>query len=71
MVIWAMPSARVLIASLTEPQERLRLTVTPAIARNTHRTQQNYSTFPQSLMVTLTDVFPLPEPTASIFLTTS
>ena len=36
-----------------------------------HRTQQNYSTFPQSLMVTLAEVFPLREPTASIFLTTS
>ena len=35
------------------------------------RIPQNYSTFPQSLMVTLADVFPLREPTASICLTTS
>jgi hypothetical protein len=41
-----------------------------AVAR-AHRTRQNYSTFPQSLMVTLADVFPLREPTASAFLTTS
>jgi putative intracellular protease/amidase len=34
-------------------------------------TRWYYSTCPQSLMVTLADVFPLEDPTASIFLTTS
>jgi hypothetical protein len=43
----------------------------PSDTERTHRRRQNYSTFPQSLMVTLADVFPLGEPTASIFLTTS
>lgn len=50
---------------------RLFIGVGSDVVPTPDRPPQHYSTFPHSLMVTLADVCPLREPTASIFLTTS